>query len=493
MITTTLAFGGLVAAGETHVAGYPVFAAIFLLTSLLAPTASDEPAPVFQTTRRRFAMGATMMIGGAAIALGMIAGVRSAYWWLTSGDHSTALIWSPRVGFSSQMDLGALEGLLDSDTIVLRARGPRVDYLRGAVLDFYAAGQWIRSDRTEIESAATYSGDGMPRDEVEIAAVSERTDRFFVPLAARLIVASPADVLVDGAGAMKREAKQGLNVARFMIGARDRAEPTPPGPSDLQLPRGIRPQLAGLAGEWTGGAATTTAKLEAIERRLRTDFHYARTFQRLGGMDPVLDFLLVGKSGHCEYFATAMALVARAAGIPARMVAGYRVGEQSPFGYYVVRERNAHAWVEAWIPGQGWTTRDPTPDTYLPQNREHRAGYAASMADATRVAYDDLTDWLRRLSLQQTAIAWIVGFVVLIWIVARGARRRGAQTEQLPEDEALPCLQTLLSTLEKAGHPRRGEEAIERLAARLSDRQGGPAPPAVRGAPVRQHRRRGAP
>jgi transglutaminase-like putative cysteine protease len=470
MITTALVFGGLLAVGETHVAGYAAFVVLFLMTSVLVPTASDEPSPVIQTSGRRFAVGTAMLVAGGAIAFGVTLGLRTAYWWLTSGDHSTALIWSPRVGFSDHMDLGALDGLLDSDTVVLRVRGPRVDYLRGAVLDFYAAGQWVRSDRTEVESPATYDGDDSAIDSVEVAAVSERTDRFFLPLAARLIVASPADVLVDGAGAMKRESKHGVNVTHFVIGDRDQAEPKPPGASDLQVPRGIHAQLANLADEWTRGLETTTEKLEAIEHRLRTEFRYARTFQRFGGRDPVIDFLFVGKSGHCEYFATGMTLVARAAGIPARMVMGYRVGEQSPFGYYVVRERNAHAWVEAWVPGHGWTTRDPTPESELAQNREHRAGYAASIADAMRVAYDDLTDRLRRFTVLQTAIAWIFGFMVLIWIVARGARRRVAQAGQLPDDEAaLPCLGILLSTLEKAGHPRHGQEPIERLAARLKD------------------------
>ncbi len=385
MATTALVFAGLVAIGETHVTGYAAFVVLFLLTSLLTLASGDEPSSLTETTGRRLAVGAAMLIASGTVAVGATVGLRRAYAWLMSGSHSTALIWSPRVGFSDRMDLGALDGLLDSDTVVLRIRGPRVDYLRGAAMDFYAAGQWLRSDRAEIESAAIYDGDRASDNAVEVAAVSERTDRFFLPMDARFIVASPADVLVDGVGAVKREAKHGLNVSHFVVGERDRAGPTPPSLSDLQLPHGIRSQLVSLAVEWTRGMETTREKLEAIEHKLRTDYRYARTFERVGGRDPVLDFLLVGKSGHCEYFATGMALLARAAGIPARMVMGYRVGEQSPFGYYVVRERNAHAWVEAWVPGRGWTTHDPTPDTDLPQNRQPRAGYAASMSDAIRV------------------------------------------------------------------------------------------------------------
>jgi hypothetical protein len=186
----------------------------------------------------------------------------------------------------------------------------------------------------------------------------------------------------------------------------------------------------------------------------------------------VLDFLFGGHSGHCEYFATGMALVARAAGIPTRFVAGYRVGEHSPFGYYVVRERNAHAWVEAWVAGQGWTTRDPTPESDLPQNLENESGILASLSDGVRVGYDDVDDWLQRRTLEQTAIGWLVGLAVLVWIVARGVRRRSASGPVRDDEEALPCLTLLLSTLAREGLAHDGFEPIERLAARAADEEG---------------------
>jgi len=204
-----------------------------------------------------------------------------------------------------------------------------------------------------------------------------------------------------------------------------------------------------------------------------TDYRYARAFQRSPGIDPTLDFLLREKRGHCEYFATAFALVARAAGIPARIVMGYRVGEQSPFGYYLVRDRNAHSWVEAWVLGEGWTTRDATPSEALPQNLDHESSYAASSIDALLVGYDDLTEWLESLTVRQTSLAWLAGFAVLVWIVVRGARRRRTRRQTVPDDEApLPILQRLLTRLGREGYARRGDEPIERLAARIPDRDG---------------------
>jgi len=183
----------------------------------------------------------------------------------------------------------------------------------------------------------------------------------------------------------------------------------------------------------------------------------------------LLAFLFVDKRGHCEYFASALALLGRAAGVPTRLVMGYRVSERSPFGYFVVRERNAHAWVEAWLPGAGWVTRDATPALAQAQNSERQASYYESSLDALGVGYSDLTDWLGQRTLGQTSLAWLIGCAVLAAIVARGARRR-ARARALADDEALlPFMQPLIDMLDKAGHARSPDEPLERLAARLPD------------------------
>jgi transglutaminase-like putative cysteine protease len=470
-VTTALVFIGLLAAGETQVSGYGWFVALFLLTSVWAPAVRDEHALVPETGARRLAAGVAVLLFGGALAAGVTLSARRAYQWMTNRERSMALHWTPQVGFSDQIDIGGLDELLDSETVVLRVRGPRVDYLRGAVLDFYAGGRWLRSDATETETPALFEGVTSADEGVRITAVSPQTDRFFLPLAARSVATVPAAVLVDPTGSVKRNREQGLESERFSIGPRDRAIPSPPGAADLQVPRAVRPRLQELAERWTGAETTPTAKLDAIERHFEEEFRYARAVPEFGGPDPVLDFLFLNKSGHCEYFATGMVLLARAAGIPARFVAGYRVAEETPFGYYVVRERNAHAWVEAWVPGRGWTTRDPTPESLLPQNRQHRSGYLASLSDGLRVAYEDFDEWLQHRTLEQTAIAWAVGFAVLVWILARGIRRRGARPGVREDETGLPCFEVLLSALERSGVGHDGREPIERLAARTADRE----------------------
>ncbi len=97
-----------------------------------------------------------------------------------------------------------------------------------------------------------------------------------------------------------------------------------------------------------------------IENHLKKEFKYSLNLS--SSANPLEDFLLRRKEGHCEYFASAMAILLRHLGIPARVVNGFKRGDFNPAGgYYVVREKDAHSWVEVYIEGKGWMAFDPTP------------------------------------------------------------------------------------------------------------------------------------
>ena len=129
----------------------------------------------------------------------------------------------------------------------------------------------------------------------------------------------------------------------------------------LQLPS-LDHRLPRLASEVTGGAATAYDKARAIENYLQKHDGYTLQLPSSPQRDPVAYFLFVRKAGHCEYFASSMALMLRTLGIPARVVNGFRGGEfNSVTGSYIVRGRDAHSWVETYFPGYGWITFDPTP------------------------------------------------------------------------------------------------------------------------------------
>jgi transglutaminase-like putative cysteine protease len=124
---------------------------------------------------------------------------------------------------------------------------------------------------------------------------------------------------------------------------------------------GVSPAIARLAGE-VSGSGSVAEKARRIEQHLATSYQYTLDLVGSQSANPVDDFLFRTRRGHCEYFASAMVLMLRSQGIPARFATGYLGGEYSPFeDYVVVRQSDAHAWVEAYLPDQGWTTFDPTP------------------------------------------------------------------------------------------------------------------------------------
>jgi hypothetical protein len=129
----------------------------------------------------------------------------------------------------------------------------------------------------------------------------------------------------------------------------------------LQLPK-LDPRIPQLAREMTGSTATDVQRARAIERHLRADYGYTLELPDHELADPLADFLFTRRKGYCEYFASAMTVLLRTMGIPARLATGFQNGEYNPLSeLWVVRASDAHSWVEAWIPGHGWTTFDPTP------------------------------------------------------------------------------------------------------------------------------------
>jgi transglutaminase-like putative cysteine protease len=115
-----------------------------------------------------------------------------------------------------------------------------------------------------------------------------------------------------------------------------------------------------LAQRLRATARTPFAYVRAVERHLARDFRYSETPRR--GSIPLADFLLRDRAGYCQQFSGAMALLLRMGGVPARVASGFSPGSfDGERREYVVRDVDAHSWVEVFVPGIGWVTRDPTP------------------------------------------------------------------------------------------------------------------------------------
>ena len=156
------------------------------------------------------------------------------------------------------------------------------------------------------------------------------------------------------------------------------------------------------------------------------EFYYTLEPPPLGA-NPVDTFLFDTRRGFCEHYASAFAVMMRAAGIPARIVLGYQGGEINPMGQYmIVRQADAHAWTEVWLPGRGWYRVDPTAAVAPERIEEGRRGAMVDGIGATW-GLNRPSEWLYRLTLTWDALnaKWNE------WILAYGPDNQGRFMEWL--------------------------------------------------------------
>jgi transglutaminase-like putative cysteine protease len=242
-----------------------------------------------------------------------------------------------------------------------------------------------------------------------------------------------------------------------------RAAEGPPPPWEaqyLQLPP-LSARVRRLADSLTADQPTRLDRVRAVERWLRTEFSYTLDLPRDAGEARLESFLFRRRAGHCEYFSTAMAVLLRAEGIPARNVTGFLGGEWNGFGrYLVVTGNDAHSWVEVWFPGLGWVPFDPTPPASRalatePEDAWSRPAFLWLDGLQHRwykwvIGYDldkqigvfrRVGDWFERggggdgawggggrgggtrLPVRE-ALPWLAGAALLAWLLLRGGRWR---------------------------------------------------------------------
>jgi len=143
---------------------------------------------------------------------------------------------------------------------------------------------------------------------------------------------------------------------------------------------GVGDEVVQLARQLTADASTNYDKAMALQRYFSTSNGFDYQPQTAAGSqeDALVDFLFRSKTGFCEQFASSMAILARAAGLPSRLAIGYTGGVLTN-GYRSITTQDAHAWVEVFFPGYGWTAFDPTP---LSDGRSYTPPYATSVAQS---------------------------------------------------------------------------------------------------------------
>lgn len=352
--------------------------------------------------------------------------------------------------FRSTTSLGALGRLKLSDRVVLRVTPPTALrtplLLRDATYNFYHAGSWYAIDAHF--TAVQPEGDGESwklephgaADERFTISAYLRGGRGVLPLPHDAVEVDRLTVVALGKnrlGTVKVEEGTGL-VTYTALSASGAAGDGPPEAADARLPVREAGIVRPIATELGIAQMPPARAIAAVQAYFMRGFRYS-TWAGEESRTPgraLEHFLLRGRTGHCEYFATATALLLRAAGIPARYAVGYSVQEWSRLeGAYVARARHAHAWTRAWVDGH-WIDVDTTPPVWVEEERPSVAWEVAG----------DTWEWLTfqfsrwRFGTEDTGatgyLLWALAPLVVVVAWRIHARTRRARRASVPASTA---------------------------------------------------------
>lgn len=297
------------------------------------------------------------------------------------GDKDDVRGGGDEFGFSypGSRETARLDEPLSGDpTVVLEVHGRGGLYLKGSVFDSYTGKSWTNTCKTadpvQLTAPPAVLSDYLAEIELKIVYRRLRTRTVFSILYPMEFAGLPLPLQVDGNSGLtiQRSLPLGLEYRlrgfiqayrADLAGLEIKEDLTPDLEKFLELPGNLPPRVRELALEVTAGQQGHYQKMKALESYLRDNYSYnSETPHLTAGIDFVDSFLFRSREGYCTYFATALAVMGRAAGVPTRYVIGFKVPEKrSAGGIYEVAGTDAHAWVEGYIPGIGWLPFEPTP------------------------------------------------------------------------------------------------------------------------------------
>lgn len=324
-------------------------------------------------------------------------------------------------GFSERVELGSFGTIETDTTVVMRVQFPEgpaspqdLDGLRwrGVAFDHFNGREWSVTERERRTIPVVFGGPtplGWPRGKgsvvtQEIYLEPIGSEVLFVAPRPLGVVLSAGSLTVDAMGSISSPVPLArlhyrvlseLEVPGQRLPGAGRPLPGEERARHLQLPP-LSPRIHALAREVTRGIPDQWVAALRLSGYLQTNLRYSLALKRISAQDPLEDFLFVSRSGNCEYFATSLTVLLRSLAIPARVVNGFQRGEWNPYGgYFTVRQRDAHSWVEAYFPDRGWVTLDPSP----------RAGFDSSWAPSAAFQYLDAL----RMRWHRYVVNWSLG------------------------------------------------------------------------------------
>jgi transglutaminase-like putative cysteine protease len=356
-----------------------------------------RPIGLRQRKRRKVFSYALSMMGMALVGSIVLAsvGIFFVIPRIATGGYLSKLAQQNELvtGFSDSVALGEIGRIQQSSQIVAHVRigagqkGAGV-LLRGNTLSEFDGKNWFNPPH-DMRNLPNFGGSFdvrlTPPSPTTRLAVSRRPQiiKYRVmlePIGTNILFTIPSPILISGPfrELSEDDAQVVINTDRehptmLYSGTSDLSQPTlqefesssGPYPPEikkyLELPDDLDPRIAELAQQITAHARTPIEKAAAVQAYL-SKYTYTLQLPSRYEKDPVAYFLFDRKAGHCEYFASSMAVLLREVGIPARLVTGFRGGEWNDLtGNFIIRAQDAHAWVEVFFAGLGWYSFDPTP------------------------------------------------------------------------------------------------------------------------------------
>ena len=412
-----------------------------------------------------------------------------------------------RVGFSDQAKLDSVRFAKDtkSQRTMLRVESDtQPGYFRALTYETYTRKEWRRSKASErLNPSPPLQGIPAPMRSNEnvfllrespnpppqvMASWAHAALREVVPLPlhTRWVAATANSALLNPAGILSIPGRPATTPYRLGIGPTPRDETLAPPLREayLSLPEDLDPRLATLAESLFKDCPDDASRVRAATAYFRDHYEYHLGIDIPEGQDPLTWFLLKQPPAHCEYFASGTAILLRLGGVPARYVTGFVVAEHNPFGgYWVARNRDAHAWAEAWVDGQGWITVEATPAAGVPSGQA--SSQWALFWDSLRFRAAKLFAGLREkgVAAVPACLAPLFRIIVGTWpgrfallaaallVLLRRIHRRQPRSRDMLPPELLALrrfLRTMDRRLKKKGWVRRPNETLHQFAARIT-------------------------
>lgn len=343
---------------------YGIFSLFILLTAWQAAFYSRRIA-----ARQYFRIGGTLILQAAPfMVILFIVMPRLGPLWAVPLPQGQG-----RTGFSDTLEMGDLGSLVQSSEVAFRVSfagsvpPPQQMYWRGLILDEFDGQRWQANAQPARAIGDAVSDALAGAETIGYSVIMEPHHYRWLFVLDPVLAARSAQLRLeyDERGLLSSR-RPVVNKVQYSAVSSKSPLPSAQSLSKWEekrlthLPADGNPRATQMVEEWIAAGLSPQQLIDRALNIFHDQFVYTMRPPRLGA-DAVDDFLFETQRGFCEHFASAFVYLMRRGGVPARIVVGYQGGEFNPIdAYFVIRQSDAHAWVEVWLEGEGWRRIDPT-------------------------------------------------------------------------------------------------------------------------------------